>query len=383
MEVDAPRKITISGHFNKAPSSYWSLALPALSVRYVAEVVTNYLTGPRSPFKNDKLKKGPIAQVHAIGAGSFMMGVSGYYLIQTYRDMRNLFAEPLSWELNKKPENINIFDIMKSKNSLVEAARKNFFKYNARRIGVNTIFFSSLLPGKLPFKPDAEDAVKLGTGANGLYLMNDVLHRKETFFEALQTVVATKINHAERVGELITANDLMNLYDRHGRDMNKAYSLPQMNTPEWQNDLLLFGRIADLMNQTYGNKPNTEKADFTIPKLIYLLGNGLVKSESLEKNLAYVELANRSQNMDKVNAMAAAFKDCKSIDEVLQQFSLTLPVAKPLPPQSVEVPETQVSGGFVGKVAAENRSNGRDVAPAASHVDALQKNPEGAAIGMA
>jgi len=309
----------IHGRLNQYTSGYWALALPALSARYAFEAVTNM--APK--FKN----------WYANSVGLFMMGVTSLYSWRTYKDMRELFAEPLAQEFDKKPKEVGFGDILKSENLLVKQARHNFFNYNARRFGVNSVFFSPyVLPHSI--QPSTDNAVKLGIAANAVHLMNDVLGRKETFFERLQSFIDQKINHKDRVGDVIAATDLINLYYRHTLDMDSKFKHPRMNSQEWKDDEKVFRRMADLMNQTYGNTEVKEQADLTVDKFIYLVGMGLLDSDNPEKNLAMVEMANR----DGIPAVKRAARG---------QPAGALPASM--------AAEAETKPSFTEKLAAENR----------------------------
>lgn len=304
------------GRVNHHTSGYWALTIPALSVRYLAESAAGVIGTNRKKlaesFKSPWLQK--IAQmserdaekaldkVEAPIVGTFMMAVSSLYLNRTYQDIKHAFAEPVAWEMNKKPEDVGLLDLIRSKNTLVEAARHNFVKYNSRRYAVNTPFFSYLLPGK---KVEPKHAILGGVSANSLYLMSDVLWRKETFFERMQSFVDDKILHTDQLGDKIAAVDLVNLYELHARDKNPSYRFDgRMDTQGWNNQMQIFGRVAELMNQTYGNEPNKEKANFTLSKMIYLMGHGLISAENVDRSMAYVELANKN-GMDAVKEVAS------------------------------------------------------------------------------
>lgn len=295
----------MKGRVNRHTSGYWALAIPALSVRYLAEAAANVLGATRervaSTIKLPWLQKvaamsekeagRALDKVEAPVVGAFMLGVSTIYMGRTYKDLKAAFSEAISWETGKKKEDINFMDIMKSDNTLVEAARRNFMKYNMRRFAVNTPFF-----GHYAFKSiKPKDSILFGVASNSIYLMSDVLSRKETFFERLQAFVDEKVLHTEKLGDKIDAIDLINLYELHSRDKNPNYRFTgRMDTKEWQDRMKVFGRMAELMNETYGNQTNPEHANFTLSKMIYLMGHGMITSDgSPERSCAYIEVANK------------------------------------------------------------------------------------------
>lgn len=312
----------MKGRVNRHTSGYWALAIPALSVRYLAEATADVVGFTRQRLAKSiklpwvqKLAALPITpegnkdasrmldKVEAPVVGAFMMGVSTLYMGRTYKDLKGAFAEAISWETGKKKEDIGFMDIMKSDNTLVEAARRNFLKYNVRRFAVNTPFFSHWVFDKA-VKP--KGAILFGVASNSIYLMSDVLSRKETFFERLQSFVDEKVLHTEKLGEQISAIDLINLYELHSRDKNSNYRFTgRMDTKEWQDRVKVFGRMADLMNETYGNQTNPEKANFTLSKMIYLMGHGMITSGGdPDRSCAYIEVANK-YGIDAVKEMAS------------------------------------------------------------------------------
>jgi len=348
----APPKIV--GHFGKHMSSYWEVMVPALSVRYLAE--TGYKLRRawhehRHPdIKLPKEMNRKWEAMYAATTGAAMYAMATFYLTRTYQDLKNVFAEPIAWETGKAKEDVGFIDIMKSENSLVQAAKRNFFKYNARRFAVNLPFFANHLPG--PFKKlDPDTAVLAGVGTNAIYLMSDVLTRKETFFERLQGFVDQKIVHKGDLGEKATALDLINLYELHSRDKNSGYNASgRMDTQEWQDRQALFGRMASLINQTYGNEPNKEHANFTLGKMIYLMGHGMIGTGNMERSSAYIETASQ-YGIEAVKEMAkqpmADGSDVKYAREHYPASAAAAAQEKPAPDQS---------GGFAAKIAAEGRA---------------------------
>lgn len=390
----------VKGRFNQFTSGYWALTLPLLSVRYAFKFLSGVFERPLETLQKRMEHHLPrqIANfkhdLWPLGVGLGMVGVTSYYTISTYGDMKRQFAEPLGWEFDKSPENIGLGDMMKSKNALVRDAMQHFEKRTGLRFLVHTPFFLHLIPSPFAAGQDlvkADVAVDGGVGANALYLASDALTRKRTFFEEGQNVIDNKINHRDRIGETVTALDIMNLYDRQWRFNHQTLPLPKMDTPEWQDDLRLFARMADLMNQTYGNTPNQEQANFTMPKLIYLLGMGLVKSKDVEKNLAYVEVANRygipeakklaqavnGGGHENLYAALASYPDI--LAKLKQEPSLTVTEADNAMLKSMGVaPEPVAAKPFTSETLKKERPQ----APLASQADRITQNNE-AAVGAA
>jgi hypothetical protein len=346
---DAPDKsmhTDIRGRFNQYTSGFWALALPAIAARYVGRYLLKIAQfDPKVPHE---VKPGN--RLYAVIVGTGMAGMIGLYSARTWGDMKRVFSETLAYEFDKKPEEIGIHDFMASKNAIVQRTMKNFIKYNSRRTVVASTFFAFLL-GKLGgqfkrFQAPEADSVDLGVGATGAYLFSDVLNRKVTFFEAMQNFIDRKINHQESVGEVITDNDLMNLYAVHARENATDHLVAQtMDTIGWRKDQVIFGRMAELMNQTYRNTPTKERADFTVPKLIYLLGEGLITRENIDHSLAYIELANR-HGMTAVKQVVREVKEGKSFDEALSSF----PISHPKPEAKKQEPAAPAGDTHVARL---------------------------------
>jgi hypothetical protein len=400
----------IKSNFTQSPSTYWALMLPLLSARYFLEALNGVVkpfikflrfrkaaeTGLSEKAITHSLELSDSAWAWLVGIG--MLAVTSFYTSQTYGDMRRQFKDALSWEFDKDPEKVGFLDMLKSKNTLVHDTVKNLISRTAKRLAVHLPFFAFSFASPLKVAEDKivlhnifkenpnpikiggirysqllgpKESVTFGVGANALYLASDALGRKRTFFEALQLFIDEKINHKDAIGETIIGQDLINLYNRAAHNPLTS-PLPRMDSPEWPRVVTLFDHMADLMNQTYGNKPKTGKADFTIPKFIYLLGNGLLKSQALEINMAYVDVANR-YGIPEVKKVANAINNGADIGVALAEYPLKS--AQRVTEKTVE--NDAVVGDFTDKINAENRTTARTMpAPAASQVDKIARNKE-------
>ncbi len=193
-----PEPVEVKGLFNNFTSAFWAFAMPLLGfARYLAEGVVElfkFNDAKEWPkINNEKNKWG--GRIQATMAGTIMTAGASFFLERTYKDMKNEFAESLAWEFHKKPEEVNIADMLNSKNQLMKDAKDNYVKYNARRFAVILPFFSDYF-GHLVAKAgknfkhvdkvtqhfdhvSSKAAVALGTASVSLYLVSDVLGRKE------------------------------------------------------------------------------------------------------------------------------------------------------------------------------------------------------------
>jgi len=297
-------EMPITGRFDQYRSSYWAAKLAAFGIRY--------------PFRSlakaySEQENLPLYKKHAYSGvvGLIMGSVTGFFALRTWKDMHTIFKQPLAWEFNKPEEDVGFTDFWKSKNTMVQQTLSNYLRYNFRRVGIDVAFFLPLivfpfLKKKIPYNGDSffhrnfhpdkwhfETGADWGLGANAAYLLSDVMARKMTPFESLQTAIDHKINHTDHAGDQMTAVDLLDIYERHADKGSIPSFKAQRGTPEWERSMVIFDRMADLMNQTYGNAPTEEKADFGFPKFIYLVGNKLIDPQNIKQTLAYIEVANR------------------------------------------------------------------------------------------
>lgn len=325
--------VPITGRFDQYRSSFWAAAIAVLGVRYGPRPFLRASWDSKKP--EDFYKK----QSYSAFAGAAMEAVTGFFAYRTWKDMRNIFAEALAWEFDKDPKDVGMVDFLKSKNTMVQQTLGNYIRYNVRRIGINTAFFLPLVAGTLLKKvpglnklikegsrwhPDQwhpESGADMGLAANALYLFSDVISRRITPFESLQTAIDLKIHHAEHVGDQMTASDLLDIYERHAAKGTIGSFRDHRGTPEWDRSLLIFNRMAELMNQTYGNTENKEKSDFGIPKFIYLVGHNLIQPKNVEQTLAYIEIANRYD----VPALKQVIKNGAPLSEILKQYPVKIP----------------------------------------------------------
>lgn len=292
---DSPsmQKVKISGRFDQYRSSYWAALLPLLSARYFARPF--FRKHWDDPKPGEKPPSYFSKHIYSGIVGVFMSGVTSFYALRTYKDMKSIFSEPLAWEFGKDPSEVNYSDFRHSKNTMVRQTMDNFVKYNVRRFGVNAAFFLPFL-----FKPvfkkydlHPETGVDFGIGANAIYLFSDVVGRRMTPFEELQQLIDRKVNHADRFGDQVTGYDLLDVYERHAPRGPIDSFLEYRGKPEWDKAMMLFERMADLMNQTYHNTIPREKADFGFPKFVYLVGNDMVDPRHIDLSMAGIEIANR------------------------------------------------------------------------------------------
>lgn len=298
----------VSGAINQHTPSYWRLALPALGVRYIGRYAQELI--PK--LKNTRF-------FDAI-AGGWMLVVTGFFANRTAQDMKSIFAETVAYELDKKPADVTFNDIMQSENKAIATARHNFIKYTGARLGVNSLFFASFLPG--PFKNTP--SVDLGMGANSAYLVAEVLGRGRTFFEQLQSFTDSKLNQKKALGDDIAPHELLQLFERNAEDNDPQNMFKgRVDTIAWKQGQVIFERMAELMNNTYQHKHENGAANFTLPKFLYLLGHNLIQPLHVEQTMAYVEVANR-YGMSALKNVVKEVKNGTLLADALQTYPVKL-----------------------------------------------------------
>lgn len=346
MRMPEPPEIQINGRFDKYRSSYWAGAMAALGLRYFAKAPVRHL------FQDDVASETKFFKKHSYSAasGAIISMVAGYYGMQTYKDIKSILSEVVGWEMGKDPKDVTMGDFFKSKNSVVHQTMGNFVKFNTRRFGINIAYFTPFIFHKT-FKAKnlhGEWGADMGLAVNGAYLLNDVLHRKMTPFEEMQTLIDNKINHATHYADTFVATDLVDIYERHAEhDKNKSF-MSQRGTPQWDKSVAVFRRMADLMNQSYGNEPAHEYAQFGFSKFTHLLGTHKIDPDHMDRTMAYVEISNR-YGVHEVDKAEKDFERGATVEQVLAQY----PEAK--------LPESYngFSAGGIAQLPEENRFRSR------------------------
>ncbi len=369
-ERHIPDHIPISGRFDQYRSSYWSALIAVFPMRYAVRAITRSLK-----WMNEENKSFNQKHFYSAISGALVSAVTLYYAWSTWKDMKSIFQETLSWEFDKKPEDVGFMDFWNSKNAIVQNTISNFTKYNLRRLAVNSSFFAPFiakpfLSEKFANDMHPETGVDVGVAANGIYLFRDVLSRRITPFEEIQSLIDRKINQAEHFADMITGKELLDIYERNANlGLTKSF-LTQRGTPAWERSMGLFERMADLINQSYRSTAPREKASFSFSEFIHLVGNGLLDPENLEKSYAYVEIANR-YDIHAFRKAQQEFAEGKSVTEVLTKFKIA-------PPKTLEV-QSDTSSSFSSSLANlsqavdDKNQSSRIEKPPATHLARIEK----------
>ncbi len=342
-----PEKPGLRAAFNRYDSPFLQLVAPLVATRYfwlaVEEInPRNFLRKPNpaekegfTPWEKPSAGRYLSYNFAAFGMGLTFLSIVGLYSRNTLHDIKSLYAEAVGYELGKKKEDVTLSDVfLKSKNAAVSVTCKAYLKRTLVRIATAATFFIPWhkLRDFKDAKPKYDANANVGVGAIGAYLYWEGFMRQPSFFDAEQKMVSNRIsNNSPLAHGEIPATEIESLLWLQRKHLNKSYQWPDATSEEGRQDRLVARRIADLMNQTYHDKAKTEYADFTVGKLNYLIGFGLLDKHP--ESMAFVELANRSADMSEVKRAAAMIHAGQPSKEVFAQFGLE---EKPVPLQPVQ-----------------------------------------------
>lgn len=333
---DAGGELPIKGRFARYVSPFLQLMIPLLGTRYLWLAVEDI--NPLNFLKKTPANASAAASAGSgvrgylsrnsnfasLGMGATLFGIVAYYSKRTYDDMKTLYREAVGYELGKKPEEVGWSDLfLKSKNQALAVTRDAFVKRTIARFGSGAAFF---VPWKILRKGDPsryDVSINAGVGAAATYLSLDGYFRSPSYFDVQQKLVDTAINHVDaNTYQRIDSKDIQSLLLLQRKHLDKHYQWPALVSPGGERQTALAARVADLLNQTYNNTPQTGHADFTIGKFNYLVGFGLL--DSFPSSLAFVELANASRDMSEVKQAVAAISGGQDAQAVFQSFGIDM-----------------------------------------------------------
>lgn len=341
------------------PFNFLGKKLPKLThddkkIRYAADKKTILNKASITPYKEAHFHNYASRNFAAYGLGLGFAGLVGMYSKNTLNDVKAIYAEAVGYELGKNSKDVTLDDIFnKSKNEAVKVTAHAYLKRTAVRSAVAATFFVPWEKFRAkPFQyvqPKYDVNADAGIGAIGALIYGEGFLRKPSFFDVEQKLVSTKINHKDI--DPYTAfqpQDIQALLTLHRKHLNKDYHAPLVSSVEGQGDVKLATRIAELLNATYDNKPDATPDKFTIGKLNYLIGFKLL--DKAPESLAFVELANKSQQMTEVKQAASALKAGEDTAQVFARFGVNL--------SSLNKPEQQII-----VAAPEAKQFTKDIAP--------------------
>lgn len=287
-----------------------------------------YINPEGKTWKEESFRRYASRNSPAFGIGAGVLMIIGMYSKNTLKDIRSIYAEAVGYELGKNSNDVTIDDVFrKSKNEAIEVTCRAYLKRTLIRGATAATFFVPWEKFRSkPFRalqPKYDVNADAGIGAVGALIFWEGFVRKPSFFDVEQKLVSTKINHKDI--DPYTAfqpQDIQALLSLHRKHMDKNYKAPTVSSQEGQADVKLATRIAELLNATYDNKPDVTTDRLTVGKLNYLIGFKML--DKAPEALAFVELANKSQNMDEVKQAASAIKAGEDVAGVFARFGVDM-----------------------------------------------------------
>lgn len=318
-------------------SSLMQLLLPLFGFRYLFEAIEDINPGkffskiPKvdikdQSWKHQNTKQFVLSNVIPYGMGALFGGIIAKYSLDTLNDVKTVYAEAVGYELGKKTEDVTLKDIFsESKNQAVAVTREAYSWRTLLRLGTAATFFVPWhkLRGFKDAAPIYGANAKVGVGAIAAYILGEGFLREPSFFDIEQKLISGKINHKDAIARIsITPQEVLGLLSSHHKHIEPSYQAPSGASIDGQNEVMLATRITDLLNQTYNNAPHTGDVHFTIGKFNYLIGFGLL--DRFPESMAFVDLANKSTDMQDVKQAAAAIKAGQDAKVVFAQFGVDI-----------------------------------------------------------
>lgn len=272
-----------------------------------------YITSDGKPWKESSFGRYASRNFAAFGIGATVLAIVGKYSKGTLNDIKSIYAEAVGYELDKKPQDVTLSDIfIKSQNEALKVTRDAYKSRTAMRFATASSFFVPWHKFRdksfQSVQPKYDVNADAGIGAVGAHIYGEGFLRKPSFFDMEQKMVSTKINHKDIDPYIaIQPEDIQSLLNLQRKHLDKNYRAPLTESKEGQNDIRLATRIAKLFNATYDNIPPVNADSFTLGKLNYLVGFGLL--DKFPESIAFVELANKSKEMKEVKKVASAIKN--------------------------------------------------------------------------
>lgn len=335
-------------------SIFTQLVAPLVATRYLLTSIKqlnpfNFLKEPvesisKHLLESEKIQSYFARNFEALGTGTLVASIVGMYTKNTLHDIKSVYAEAVGYEFNKKPEDITIGDLSRSKNKAVDITRTDFGMRTVARAGMVGSFFMPWhkLRGVKENLPKYVANNNVGIGATGADIYGEGYLRRQSFFDLEQKIVSNKIKHQDsNPYDSITSDEILSLLLLQRRHLDKNYKSPSGVSEEGQSDIKLAKRIAELMNQTYNNTPHKEQAHFTVGKLNFLIGFDML--DSYPESLAFVELANKSKDMSEVKQAATAIRSGQNSEAVFARYGIDMASLEQKSPTAPDVIEEKFS----------------------------------------
>ena len=269
----------------------------------------------------------------ALGVGSFWY--TRKVQSNVHQDIMSIYGEAVSFENGKPAETIVDDDISNSSNKIINQTVTNYRNKRALRYGISSMPFLKHIPSIRALQWGEATVAAWGT----MWAV-DIMGREPTMLENFRSFVNDKLNPLYGIGDPIKSSEIIDLYQQYAYRFAPEISFKSISVNDedanrmWAQSEKLFGRIANLMNESYNFKhtaeidpeTNTHKinADFTLPKFIYLMGHGLINARKPEWSMAFVEIANKFPDMEAVKDAAQAMQNNVNLSEVVEKYGIDL-----------------------------------------------------------
>lgn len=263
---------------------------------------------------------------HALGIGSVALTTS--YSTMVFKDIKSIFSEAVAYETDKDANKVTFGDIRSSDNRIVKSTVSNWYGKTLGRLATDALFFVGAL-GK------SERFADIALGIKGAQSLFETWKREPTMFEQLTTLIHNKVNPKNGLGQPITAGDVFDLYQHYhmtfspGKAFTSVIDNDSTESRAWLSGKIVFDRVTELLNDTYAYKhataidPQTDqpivRANFALPKLIYLLGHDLIDPAKPAETLLTIEVANRI-GMKAVRELQAELKKGAPVAELSTRY---------------------------------------------------------------
>ncbi len=274
----------------------------------------NYETSLRQLKKNTLYALNRTTFDAFLGLGS--LGVTGYYTHRVMNDIKTTFAETVAYEnYPKAPNDITFEDIMRSENKIVRDTINDLKLKTVARVGTDLLFFGRMLgyiPGLQGFRQIKFGGIMMGI--KGMLLLTETQRRDTSLFKDISEFVDDKLSLDKGLSDEITTSDLLDMYQKYEKDhapekrFRSTINNDTTSEAEWQLSHIVFGRMAELINNTYKYKHGIDtNADsvqqieqdilkthqnLALPKFWYLLGHDMIDASQPIKTLFLVEVTN-------------------------------------------------------------------------------------------
>lgn len=305
--------------------------LSALMMRYGARWLP-------TPLGKEFINDGRASTITDTATGLLSTGVVVSHVNKTLKQINTIYREVVALDLDKEPEDVTWRDFLRCKNDLVRDALGNVVKQNLQRGLAAMVPFAGpvgkLLIGWKGPKDEArradlmsrfDNTFEAGLGVIGVVQFVEV-NRKRTVFEHVRSFVSKELNPGHVLESHLDLNDLHHLYQAYAKKYqpHSYFRHDDRDLPKEASALIVFDRMAELMNASYQSKAiYSGAAQFKLPHFLHLMGHKRIDMTRPEETILYAEvMANHGPK-----AMAAVDKQLAAgvpVARIAEQFGVTV-----------------------------------------------------------